>query len=292
MTAAELAEHLRTLAALLDRGGDRRINGLTLDVCDGIEIVVPSAAAERQRRSRRKGTGVAPPGVSESVTESVTPDAQKRGLRRNENVTGVDDSDPPLAPPLHSPSLPTLGFSALSSSSKTDRLEDEDEERGVTPSVTETRSMSVTERIRIPCPPSLTLLPAQVGTLETSLIGRFHINAMTVEYVAKYAGDESELRTIGEWRRGLVRTITSSWNDPRQRRMPTDGEPARPRPVPSPATESAPRPALPLPSDERRLVPRPAVAGPRKSREEALADLERATAGDASSGQLEAVADA
>lgn len=83
---------------------------------------------------------------------------------------------------------------------------------------------------RQPCPRDLMLEPDQRATLETYPIPGWGIDAITVTYVAKYVGNKREMRTIDEWRRGLVTAITATWNDankrPKKPEAANDGRPA------------------------------------------------------------------
>jgi len=269
VTGNELADHLVSLIEILRRQGDRRVNGLALDVCDGIEIVVPTLESERQRRKRKGGTG---------VSRSVTPGGQKRVAERDKNGSPSvtqDGSASRLARVGSGSDSEKSHNSKLSSSSKTDSKPVEEEDA----SVTEHGSRSVTDGSRIPCPEDLELLPPQRATLETALVPGWAIDSFTVTFRAKYAGDEAEARTLGAWRRSLVMTIQKGWNDPAQRPRPPEGAtPPRPKPI----IETGPRPIecgeVPQEVLDRIGPKRAAPTRPAKSPEEqleALAEAER-----------------
>lgn len=80
----------------------------------------------------------------------------------------------------------------------------------------------------VPCPPDLALSPDQRGSLETSMIPGWAIDAVTVTFRAQWVGSTGSERSLDQWRRSLVKAVTAAWNDPRQR-------PKRPEPDAPPA---------------------------------------------------------
>jgi len=69
----------------------------------------------------------------------------------------------------------------------------------------------------IPCPPDLELLPGQRGSFETSGIPGWAVDAVTIKFRAKAAGDPSDKRAIEAWRKSLAAAIAGDWNNPRTR---------------------------------------------------------------------------
>jgi hypothetical protein len=67
-------------------------------------------------------------------------------------------------------------------------------------------------RTRVVCPDGLELTEPQRASLLTSLVPADTIDSATKTYRAKYAGDTSDLRTVDQWRRGLVTAIGASSN--------------------------------------------------------------------------------
>lgn len=72
----------------------------------------------------------------------------------------------------------------------------------------------------IPCPADLQLTPAQRGTLETSLIPGWAIDALTTKFVSKSVADLDDLRSLTGWRKSLATAVSGDWNNPAKRPSP------------------------------------------------------------------------
>lgn len=70
---------------------------------------------------------------------------------------------------------------------------------------------------QVTCPPDLVLTDAQRGSLETSLIPGWAIDAITASFVAAEIADENKKMPLVSWRKCLAKAIASNWNDSKRR---------------------------------------------------------------------------
>jgi len=72
---------------------------------------------------------------------------------------------------------------------------------------------------KVPCPADLRLTSDQAATLQTSLPGleQWAVDALTTKFVAKHQADQSDTRSLVNWRKALSSAICGDWQHPSRR---------------------------------------------------------------------------
>jgi hypothetical protein len=73
---------------------------------------------------------------------------------------------------------------------------------------------------KIPCPPDLCLLDAQIANLEMAGIPRWAVDQMTRDMVGKFIADTGNPRTLEAWLMSLSRAVSGDWNSGRRPKKP------------------------------------------------------------------------
>lgn len=159
---------------------------------------------ERERKRAQRGTnGGTQSGTGHGTTPPVPPGTEDG--TSSGTSSGTPDGTPQnvQVPPRARPRVPTLPNSSQP-----------DPPPQTTPAEEEKESTFVA------CPRDLALTDAERGTLITSGIKDYAIDAITARFRAHSLS--SEPRTLAKWRRSLITAITSDWNDPRRRPKPPE----------------------------------------------------------------------
>lgn len=61
------------------------------------------------------------------------------------------------------------------------------------------------------------LLDSQIATLGTCGIPQWAVEALMADFVGRYLGAPTDLRTVEDWRKGMWTAVKGNWNDPNKR---------------------------------------------------------------------------